>query len=173
MGKLILILLIGLPIAEIVGFVEIGGRIGVLATLAWLFLAGLAGIAVIRLQGLTTAMQVRAALERDELPGRALFDGACVVAAGLLLLFPGFVSDGLGLLLMLPPLRGLLFRFLARRLKGHVAMDLRGGAGGPRGTGGAGGIVIEGEFEEVAPEDRRSAGTQPRLPPDGGPGRQD
>ena len=64
--------------------------------------------------------------------------------------------------------RGLLFRLLARRLKGHVTVDLRGG---PRGPGGAGGIVIEGEFEEVAPEDRRSAGTQPRLPPEGGPGR--
>lgn len=169
MRALILLLLFGLPIAEIVGFVEIGGRIGVLATLAWLFLAGLAGVAVIRLQGLATALELRAALARDELPARALFNGACVVAAGLLLLLPGFVSDGFALLLLLPPTRGLLFLMLARRIRGHVTMNLRGGAGGPRRGEG---IVIEGEFEEVAPDDRQARGE--RLePPEERPHRHD
>ena len=165
MRPLILLVLLGLPVSEIVGFVEIGGRIGVLATLAWLFLAAVAGIVVIRLQGLATAMAVRAALARDELPARALFDGACVVLAGLLLLFPGFVSDGLAVLLLLPPLRALLFRLVARRLRGHVTMGLRRGSGGaaPR----RGGMVIEGELEEVEPPPPQRPRNPPRLPPDG------
>jgi UPF0716 protein FxsA len=162
MGLLILFLVLGLPIAEIAGFVEIGGRIGVLATLAWVFLAAVAGVTVIRLQGVATALQVRAALARDELPARALFDGACVTLAGFLLLFPGFVSDAVAVLLLLPPLRGLLFTAIARRVRTHVQVDIRTGPGGRER-----GVIIEGEFEAVDPEDARE--TPPRrLPPENG-----
>jgi UPF0716 protein FxsA len=158
MGLLILLLILGLPIAEIAGFVEIGGRIGVLATLVWVLLAAVAGVTVIRLQGVATALQVRAALARDELPARALFDGACVVLAGFLLLFPGFVSDAVAVLLLLPPLRGLLFAAIARRVRTHVQVDIRTGQRER-------GVIIEGEFEAVDPEDPRE--TPPRrLPPE-------
>lgn len=161
MGLLILLLVLGLPIAEIAGFVEIGGRIGVVATLAWVFLAAIAGVTVIRLQGLAIALQVRAALARDELPARALFDGACVTLAGFLLLLPGFVSDAVAVLLLLPPLRGLLFRVIARRVRTHVQVDIRSGRRG------RGGVIIEGEFEAVDPEDRREPPPR-RLPPENG-----
>jgi UPF0716 protein FxsA len=154
MGLVILLLVLGLPIAEIAAFVEIGGEIGVLATLAWVFLAALAGMVVIRLQGLATALQLRVALARNELPARALFDGACVTIAGLLLLFPGFVSDAIAILLLLPTLRGLLFHLIARRISAHISVT-RGGQGGGRG------VVIDGEFSEAEPQ-RDDA--PPRLP---------
>jgi len=158
MGFLILLLVLGLPIAEIAGFVAIGGRIGVLATLAWVFLAAIAGITVIRLQGLAIALQVRDALGRDELPARALFDGACVTLAGFLLLLPGFVSDAVAVLLLLPPLRGLLFAAIARHVQTHVQVDIRS-QGREQG-----GVIIEGEFREVEPEDEREPPR--RLPPE-------
>jgi UPF0716 protein FxsA len=160
MGLVILLLVLGLPIAEIAAFVEIGGEIGVLATLAWVFLAALAGMVVIRLQGLATALQLRVALARNELPARALFDGACVTIAGLLLLFPGFVSDAIAILLLLPPLRGLLFHLIARRISAHISVT-RGGAPPPGGQGGGRGVVIDGEFSEAEPQ-RDDA--PPRLP---------
>lgn len=163
MGLLIFLTVLGLPIAEIIGFVEIGGRIGALATLAWVFLAGLAGIAVIQMQGLATALQVRAALTRNELPARALFDAALVTLAGLLLLFPGFVSDAIALLLLLPPLRSLLFAALARRLRDHIQVDIRAAPDERRRRG----VIIEGEFEEVDPADGRGE-TLRRLPPENG-----
>ncbi len=172
MGLTILLVVLGLPIAEIAGFVEIGGRIGLLATLSWLFLAAVAGIAVIRLQGLATALRLREALARDELPARALFDGACLAVAGFLLLIPGFVSDAIAILLLLPPLRGLLFRLIAGRIAAHVSMTR---AGGP--APGRRGVVIEGEFSEVDPEpdpegpDPEGDGGPPRLPPRDGDGR--
>lgn len=159
MGLVITLIIFGLPVAEIVGFVVIGGRIGVLATLAWVFLAAVLGLTVLRLQGIATALQVREALARDELPGRALFDGACVALAGLFLLIPGFVTDAVAFLLLLPPLRRLLFRLIAR----HVEADVRV-AGHRRRS-----VVIDTDYEEVDPEaeprdDRRQ---EPRrLPPE-------
>lgn len=178
MGVLIPLLLLGLPIAEIAGFVVIGGRIGVLATLAWVLLAAIAGIVVMRLTGLATALQLRAALARDEPPARALFDGALVAVAGLLLLFPGFVSDAIAIVLLFPPLRAALFRLAAWRFATHVQVRPSGGAGARRQ---AGGVVIEGEFSEVdegpearrgrepAPEEADTAEAAPRrLPGRGG-----
>jgi UPF0716 protein FxsA len=162
---LILLLVLGLPIAEIAAFVEIGGRIGLLATLLWIFAAGVAGIAVIRLQGIATALQLRAALARNELPARTLFEAACVAVAGFLLLIPGFVSDAIAVLLLLPPVRRLLLRMIARRISAHVAM-VRTGQGPGGAAGGGRGVVIEGEFSEVGPE-AGDAGDGPprRLPP--------
>ena len=166
MGLVILLMIFGLPIAEIAGFVVIGGRIGVLATLAWVFLAAGLGLAIIRLQGMATALQVRAALARDELPGRALFDGACVALAGLLLMIPGFVSDAVAILLLLPPLRSLAFRLIARRFAPHLRVDITGTGERRRG------VIIEGEYqeidEEVDPEaERRDDRDEPRrLPPE-------
>ena len=185
MGLVILVILLGLPVAEIVAFVVIGGEIGVLATLAWVFLAAVAGIVIMRLQGLATALQVRAAMAHGELPAHALLVGACVTVAGLLLLFPGFVSDALAALLLVPPLRDLMFRLLARRFAGHVDVTLHGAAGpasggGPgrrRGAPGRRGVIIEGEFEEVQPrehvgdtaEDTGDDDGERLPPPEGGP----
>ena len=155
MGLLILIGLLGLPLAEIAAFVAVGSRIGVLATLALVVLAFFVGLAVLRLQGLTIALEVRRALARDELPGRTLFDGACRVLAGLLLMLPGFVSDAVAILLLLPPVRDILFRFVARRISAHGAIHVHMSREG-RAT------VIEGEFDEV--EDPETGAEPPRLP---------
>lgn len=162
MGLVILLLVLGLPIAEIAAFVLIGGEIGVLATLAWVFLAALAGMMVIRLQGVATALQLQAALSRNELPARALFDGACVTIAGMLLLFPGFVSDAVAILLLLPPLRALAFHLIARRVAAHVSVTRAGAPPGRRG------VVIEGEYSTVDPDrddDDDDKPVPPRLPP--------
>lgn len=145
MGRLIIIVLLGLPLAEIAAFVAVGGRIGVLATLTLVVLAFAAGLAVLRLQGLATALEVQRAFARDELPARALFDGACRVLAGLLLMLPGFVSDAVAIVLLLAPARDLMFRLVGRQVTahGHVDLHMR--------TARRGG-VIEGEFEEVDPD---------------------
>src|SRR5690606_23279119 len=114
----------------------------------------IAGIVIMRLQGLATALQVRAALAHGELPARALLVGACVTLAGLLLLFPGFVSDAIAALLLVPPLRELMFRLLARRFSGHVDVTLHGRPGPTDGRGPGSrraGVIIEGEFKEVKP----------------------
>lgn len=155
MGRLTLALLALLPLAEIAGFILVGDALGLWPTLGLVVLAALAGGALLRLQGLATMRRAREALARDELPAEQLFADACVMAAGLLLILPGFVTDLAALPLLLPPVRHALRRALARRLGLRAAVRPRGG-------------VIEGEFAEVRPPEERLE--PPRRP---GPGPQD
>jgi UPF0716 protein FxsA len=160
MAVLVTILLIALPFAEIALFIAIGERLGVLSTVALAALAALAGVAVLRHQGLATLADVRKSLDEGRFPVAALFDGACVLAAGVLLLIPGFITDAFALLLFAPPVRRWLRRGIGNRLaaKGRVeAWSVEG----------ANATVIEGEYERVEPANdgaNRSRAARP-LPP--------
>ncbi len=162
MGRLLFVALIVVPIIEIAVFINVGGVIGLWPTLAVVILTAVAGTFLLRQQGLATLMRAQHKLSSEELPLAELFDGACILFAGALLLTPGFVTDGVGLLLMAPPVRRTLGKHLWRALSSHV--DLRGfpaGAGpgvgpgaGPAGGGAGGGAgdgVIDGDYEEITP----------------------
>lgn len=161
MPFLMLLAFIGIPLLEIAVFIQVGGVIGLGATLVLVVLTAIAGTLMLRAQGLSTLGRARASLDRGEVPVRAVFDGACLLVGGALLLTPGFVTDILGFLLLLPPFRG----FVLERLKrsGHLHVQTMGGFGTAPGHGpesGAGpesprqggpGPVIEGEYEDVGP----------------------
>ena len=125
MGRLVALALLALPFVEIAGFVVIGGRIGVLATLAWVVLAAMLGVAMIRRQGLDALRRARAALGRGESPTAELAEGALVALAGVLLLIPGFVTDAVGLPLAVPAVR----RLIVSRLRTRLARRGRGRPG--------------------------------------------
>lgn len=139
MGWLILGAIIIVPLIEIAVFVKVAGVVGVLPAILLAVIAGMVGIALLRRQGFSTVERLRRAVERGEPPVREVFDGACLLVAGGLLLLPGLVSDVLALLLLLPPVRAALRAWLGR----HA----RPAAGAPPG-------VIDGEFR-VIDEDRR------------------
>ena len=129
MGRPIALAVLALPFVEIAGFVVIGGRIGVLATLAWVVLTAMLGLALIRRQGLDALGRARAALRRGESPTAELADAALVSLAGVLLLLPGFVTDAFGLVLALPPVRRRIVarmraRFRAGRRPGRPMIEL-------------------------------------------------
>jgi UPF0716 protein FxsA len=124
---------------ELAVLIEIGDRIGTLATIA-LVLAGVAaGAMLVKRGGLGALRRAQESLARGEAPVGALFDVACVVVAGLLFIFPGVVSDVLALPLVFPRTRALLLRWLGRRF-----IVRRGDA-----------RVIEGEWREVHDESTR------------------
>ncbi len=116
MGRLVALAALALPFVEIAGFVVIGSRIGVLATLAWVVLAAMLGVAMIRRQGLDALRRARAALGRGESPTAELAEGALVALAGVLLLIPGFVTDAVGLPLAIPAVRRLIVSRLRTKL---------------------------------------------------------
>lgn len=148
------LLFIFVPLAEIGVFIRVGGAIGLLPTLALCVLTAIVGTLCIRFQGFKLVNQARAQLEAGEAPVFEVVSGACLVVAGLMLLTPGFVTDAVGFLLLLPPVRRLIFeRFLARRMA-TVSGAQAGGRPGSR-TPGRGQPsqrrpeVLEGEFEEI------------------------
>lgn len=110
-----LILILLFPIAEIFAFVEIGSRIGGWQTVLWVIGTGIVGVLMLQLHGIATIRRVQASLMRGEFPARAMLDGALLFLSAILLIIPGFISDGLAILLMLPPVRWLLARMIMRR----------------------------------------------------------
>jgi UPF0716 protein FxsA len=144
MMRLLVALICALPLLEIAGFVVIGGRIGLALTLLWLLAAGMAGLALIRHGGLNALIKLQTALQEGREPGHSLIDGAVMVTAGLLLIVPGFVSDLLALILLLPFSRNFLLRHAAHHFETRVYRS--GPQGGTRTT------VIEGEYEIIEPD---------------------
>ena len=154
----ILLALVFVPLVEIAVFIEVGNAIGLWSTLVVVVLTAIAGTALLRQQGLRTLRRAQESVARNEPPVREVFDGVCLLIAGVLLLTPGFVTDALGGLLFVPVLRALLGRLLWRRLlaKGEVWVDGErvdtSGTGGPPPESGSGDF-IEGEFKEVEEND--------------------
>lgn len=156
-----LILFAAAVAAEVASLVIAGRMFG-----GWTFVALLAdlvlGIAVLSGRGLAIAREAVQAVSGGVSPTGAIVDGALVVAAGLLLITPGFASDAVALVLLVPPLRGLLARRLIAR--GRASLEARGviidasvGAGGVGPDG-----VIDVDGTEVRVEPRPPA--RPRLP---------
>lgn len=147
---LALVVLLALAGLELLVIVTVAGGIGVLPTLLLLVGIGVVGMMLVRRQGLDTLARAQAALQAGRPPLAEVFDGACILAAGLLLALPGLLSDVAGVALLLPPFRRLLYNALARRLGGS-AVSARGGDIGPASRRRAGVEVIEGQYEEVGP----------------------
>ncbi len=113
---LIPLFILALPLIEIAGFVVVGRQIGVLPTLGLVVATGILGALLLRIQGFGVMTRIRKETEAGRDPSRDLAHGLMVLLAGLLLLIPGFVTDIFGLLLFLPPVRDLAWRYLRRRL---------------------------------------------------------
>ena len=158
MAWIILIILIGGPIAEIWVLIEMGSEIGAVTTIALIVATAVLGTLLFRIQGMATLARVRAHLDRNEMPVGELLSGLGLLLAGVLLLVPGFITDAIGLLLFIPGLRrGLITLLIASALARGITINRMGPGPGDRsghmpGGGPGGGPTIDGDFSEV-PED--------------------
>lgn len=119
--RFFLMLLLALPVIEIWLLIVIGDEIGVIPTIAWLIVAALIGINLIRYLGVATMFSVNQQLRRGEVPAQAVVGGMMMGVAGVLLVIPGLVSDFIALLLLIPAVRrGLLNRWL-RKMRAKTA----------------------------------------------------
>ncbi len=111
---ILLLLLIGLPLAELYFLIQVGAEIGALPTIALSILTAVMGAWLVRRQGFGILMRVRRMMDEGEVPAVELLDGALLLLAGLFLLLPGFLTDSLGFLLLIPPVRRLLIMRYAK-----------------------------------------------------------
>src|ERR671927_29684 len=116
MPLLLVILFIVVPIAELYVIIQVGEAIGVLPTIALLIVDSLLGSALMRSQGRAAWRRFNLALGEGRIPHREVLDGALVIFGGALLLTPGFLTDILGAVLLVPPTRAVVRRVLSRRL---------------------------------------------------------
>lgn len=116
MGRLIFLVFTVVPLIEIACFILIGNAIGLWPTLAGVLITAVAGSILLRMQGIALYREIRETIGRGRLPTRALGDAMMVGIAGALLLAPGYFTDLIGILLLIPPVRGVIYRFLASRI---------------------------------------------------------
>jgi UPF0716 protein FxsA len=122
---LLVLIFIVLPIAEIYVIVKVGEAIGVLPTIALLFLDGFLGAALLRSQGRAAWRRFNEALAAGRVPAREVFDGAMVILGGAFLLTPGFITDVIGLVLLVPPTRAAFRGVVGRMARRRTAFVVR------------------------------------------------
>lgn len=165
-----LVALLLLPILEIAGFILVGGAIGLWPTLLLIVASGMAGVLVLRSRALLTLPEFRAAVAADGDPMAPLAHGALLTAAGVLLVVPGFLTDILALLLLVPAVRRAVIGWAQSNMQVSVATSgmprprPAGGSGQGFGAGSGSGSgsapqTIDVDYEVVEESD---AGTPPR-----------
>jgi UPF0716 protein FxsA len=147
----LVLLFIVVPIAELFVIIQVGERIGVWWTIALLVADSLLGSVLMRSQGRAAWASFTTAVQEGRPPAREVFDGVLVIFGGALLLTPGFITDVVGLVFLLPPTRALLRGLLVRRFAKRVVSMRR-----PRAD-----YDVEGRAVDVD-VDRLGPGTEPR-----------
>ncbi len=146
-GWLLVVAFIVIPLVEIYVLIQVGQVIGAWWTIFLLFLDSLLGGWLVKREGRRAWLALNTALQSGRMPARELADGALILVGGTLMLTPGFVTDTVGILLILPftrpAIRGALTRYLANRIPG-------GGGFGPGTTQrrpgpGSDGSIVQGE----------------------------
>lgn len=152
-------LFLAVPLIEIYLLIEVGQVIGAPLTIVAVVGTALLGAALARYQGMVTVTRLYTQLNTGELPTQTLFEGACLLVAGALLLTPGFFTDAVGFALLTPPLR----RWAYRRVKHRLVARMDPFAAGPFGDDpfgprewhdpeDPGRTPIEGEFRHRDPD---------------------
>jgi UPF0716 protein FxsA len=155
MLPLLVLIFVAVPIIELFVILQVGQAIGVLPTIAVLVVDSVLGSVLMRSQGRAAWARFNAALAERRVPAREVVDGVLIVFGGALLLTPGFVTDVLGLSLLLPPTRALLRGVVVRRVLPRMLVTTVGGTtGGRRRPTPGRGHDVEGSVSEVDPPPR-------------------
>jgi len=109
-----LMLFVAAPLVELYVLIEVGSRIGALATIALSLFTAVLGGALVRLQGFSVLFRVQEAMARGQVPALELMEGAMLLLVGFALLLPGFITDVVGFLLLVPPLRRAVILWILR-----------------------------------------------------------
>jgi UPF0716 protein FxsA len=108
------------PLVELWVIIQVGHAIGVLNTFGLLILSGLIGGWLMKREGLAVWRRAQASVDRGQVPTKELVDGVLILAGGALMVAPGFVTDVIGMLLLLPPVRTVVRAIARRRIERRV-----------------------------------------------------
>jgi UPF0716 protein FxsA len=136
----IILSIIFIPIIEIYLFIKIGSQIGAFNTISLIFITAVVGILYARYEGLNTFKSGFAQLMKNEIPAYELISGAAIAFAALLLIIPGFATDFIGFLLIIPFTRKIILNQLSKKIsKNNIKKK----------------DFIEGEFEDIEDDNDR------------------
>ena len=136
----VLLSIILVPIVEIYLFIKIGAKIGAFTTILLIFITAIAGIIYARYEGLNTLRSAYSQMIKQETPAYEIISGAAIAFAALLLIIPGFATDIIGFLIILPITRKLILGKVSSKIK-KKEPDKNN--------------FIDGEFEDIEDDDER------------------
>ena len=139
MPLLLVVLFIAVPIAELAVIIQVGQAIGVWWTIAILIGDSVLGSLLMRSQGRLAWRRFTEAVRAGRAPAREVADGVLVIFGGAFLITPGFITDVIGVLLLLPPTRAGFRRLLIRRFRSNLVVSVAGAAGAAGAPGRRGG----------------------------------
>jgi len=116
----LLILFIIIPVTELYILIEVGKRIGSLTTIGIIIFTGILGAYLVKNQGFMILKKIQNDLNDGIMPGDSLIQGAIILAGGILLLTPGFVTDTVGFIFLIPVSRNVIKKYLLKWLKGKI-----------------------------------------------------
>ena len=134
-----LLLLIGIPVIEIYLFIKLGSQIGAFYTILLIFVTAFFGVVYARYEGFNTLRSGMSQMVKNELPIYEIISGAALAFAALLLILPGFATDFIGLLIIFPPTRKLIFKKVSNKQRPINKIQ----------------DFINGEFKDIEDEDDR------------------
>ena len=115
--NVLVLLIIGVPVIEIYLMIKIGGVIGAFNTVLLIFVTAITGVYFARMEGLNTIRSGFSQLIKNEIPIYEIISGAALAFAALLLIIPGFLTDLLGFLLIIPPTRRIFINSVSSKFK--------------------------------------------------------
>ena len=115
----LLLLIIGIPIIEIYLFIKIGSQVGALNTILLIFITAIFGIVYARYEGFNTLKSGMSQIVKNEVPVYEIVSGAALAFAAVLLILPGFATDLLGLLIIFPLTRKLIFKKVSTKQRSN------------------------------------------------------
>jgi len=116
----LLILFVIVPVTELYILIEVGKKIGSLTTIGIIILTGIIGAYLVKSQGFMILRKIQNDLNEGIMPGDSLIQGAIILAGGILLLTPGFVTDIVGFIFLIPVSRNIVKKYLLKWLKGKI-----------------------------------------------------
>lgn len=147
------LLFIAIPLSEIYLFITVGGEIGAFNTVLIVLSTAVIGVNLLRYQGIATLRRAQSQMAQGQMPAQEMLEGLVLAVGGALLITPGFLTDFLGLLCLLPFTRRALIRFWLARVSVQMHAQFHGGQIPPRpdepkppGSTSEPGRTIEGEF---------------------------
>lgn len=159
MPIIIVLLFIGIPMLELSVLIDVGTEIGVFGVVALTILTAVIGLALVRQQGLKVMQDMQMTAQSGQPVGAALVHGFFIAVAGILLFLPGFITDAVGALFLVPPIRSLLGTFIISRMA--VKMHHQQRDGYQKHQNGDESVIIETEFwQEDTPAPRVTNGQQ-------------
>jgi UPF0716 protein FxsA len=145
----LVLLFIVVPIAELAVLIQVGQEIGVWWTIAILIADAIIGSLLMRAQGRAAWRRFNEAMAAGRVPAREVIDGALVMFGGLLMLTPGFITDILGFVLLIPPTRAAVRAVLVRRLARRLTVAMTGPRARPDDV--VDGTAVDVESDRLAP----------------------